>query len=187
MSGETTSRAPDPSIPPPSPVAVIVSRYNASITDALLDGARRVWVENGGEADALAIVDAPGSFELPVLALAAATARTGCLPHPRVAGIVALGCLIRGQTMHDRHIARAVAHGLVSVSLKTDVPVTFGVLTVDTPEQAQDRAGGSRRNKGADAMHALLETMRSIRTLGDGTLLRSYANRRRHLQAGGGR
>jgi len=166
---------------------VIVSRYNRPITDLLLDGATRVWAENGGNADALAIVDAPGSFELPVLALAAATARTGYLPHPRVAGIVALGCLIRGQTMHDRHIARAVAHGLVSVGLKTGVPVTFGVLTVDTPEQAQDRAGGSRGNKGADAMLALLEMMRSIRFLGDGTFFKSYTNRNLHSPAGGGR
>src|SRR5262249_32772369 len=74
-------------------------------------------------------------------------------------------CLIRGETTHDRVIADAVAHGLVQVTIATGIPVTFGVLTVDTPEQAQARAGGSGGNKGADAMTALLETIAAMKKL----------------------
>ncbi len=106
----------------------------------------------------LEVIPAPGSFELPALALAAANAG-------RFDGIVALGCLIKGETIHDRVIADAVAHGLVQVNIATGVPVTFGVLTVDTPEQAQARAGGDEGNKGADAMTALLETIAAIAAL----------------------
>jgi len=138
-------------------VAIVVSRYNASITDRLLDGARNTVAVQCPGCD-LEVIPAPGAFELPALALAAAS--TG-----RFDGIVALGCLIRGETTHDRVIADAVAHGLVQVNIATGVPVTFGVLTVDTPEQAQARAGGEQGNKGADAMTALLETIAAIAAL----------------------
>jgi 6,7-dimethyl-8-ribityllumazine synthase len=134
------------------PVAIAVSRFNSSITDRLLEGAMGVYAARGGELSAVAVLDAPGSFELPAIALAAAKAG-------RFAGVVALGCLIRGQTRHDRYIAQAVANGLVSVTIATGLPVTFGVLTVETAEQARDRAGGARGNKGADAMAALLDTL----------------------------
>lgn len=138
-------------------IAIVVSRYNASITDKLLEGARNTLrVQSPGSK--LEVVPAPGAFELPALALAAA--QTG-----RFQGIVALGCLIRGETTHDRVIADAVAHGLVQVTIATGIPVTFGVLTVDTPEQAQARAGGSGGNKGADAMTALLETLAASNAL----------------------
>ena len=139
-------------------LAVIVSRYNASVTDRLLAGARDVYAESGGNPLALRIIAAPGSYELPALALAAA--RTG-----KFRGVLALGCLIKGETSHDRYIAEAVAHGLMNVSLMTGVPAAFGVLTVDTPEQAEDRAGGSHGNKGAEGMAALLDTVREIDAL----------------------
>lgn len=138
-------------------VAVVVSRYNASITDRLLDGARNTFAVQCPGCE-LEVIPAPGSFELPALALAAANT-------DRFDGVVALGCLIRGETSHDRVIADAVAHGLVQVNIATGVPVTFGVLTVDTPEQAQARAGGDQGNKGADAMTALLETIAAIAAL----------------------
>jgi 6,7-dimethyl-8-ribityllumazine synthase len=138
-------------------IAVVVSRYNASITDKLLQGAlNTLRVQSPGSKHE--VIQAPGAFELPALALAAA--QTG-----RFQGIAALGCLIRGETTHDRVIADAVAHGLVQVTIATGVPVTFGVLTVDTPEQAQARAGGDQGNKGADAMSALLETIASMKKL----------------------
>lgn len=139
-------------------LAVVVGRYNASVTDRLLAGAREVYAESGGDPATLRIIAAPGSYELPALALAAA--RTG-----KFRGVVALGCLIKGETSHDRYIAEAVAHGLMSVSLSTGIPVAFGVLTVDTPEQAEDRAGGSHGNKGAEAMAALLDTVQAIDAL----------------------
>lgn len=137
------------------PVAVVVSRYNPSVTDALLEGALTEYARRGGNPDAVEVVQAPGSFELPVLALAAA--RTG-----RVRAVVALGCLIRGQTRHDRYIAQAVARGLTGVSLRTGLPVTFGVLTVEKPSQARERAGGAKGNKGADAMAAALDAVGAI-------------------------
>lgn len=146
---------PDSPANPASPlpaVAIAVSRYNASITDRLLDGALEAYSARGGDPAAIAILDAPGAYELPAISLAAAMSG-------RFAGVVALGCLIRGQTRHDRYIAQAVANGLVSVTIATGIPVTFGVLTVESPKQARERAGGDRGNKGADAMSALLDTL----------------------------
>lgn len=147
---DSPETAATPSTPPR--VVVIVSRYNGSVTGALLEGARSEYRSRGGEDAALDVFEAPGAYELPVLALAAA--ETG-----RYRGVVALGCLIKGDTRHDRYIADAVAHGLVQVSLQTGVPVAFGVLTVNTPKQARERAGGDHGNKGAEAMAAVLESI----------------------------
>lgn len=137
---------------PLPPVAIVVAQYNASVTNRLRDGALSAYAEAGGDASAVAVVEAPGSFELP--ALAGVLARSG-----RFAGVVALGCIIYGETSHGEHIAGAVARGLVDVTLQTGVPVTFGVLTVDTAGQAHARAGGQQGNKGVEAMQALLETL----------------------------
>jgi 6,7-dimethyl-8-ribityllumazine synthase len=136
-------------------VAIIVSRYNASITDALVEGARAEYAARSDGSESPAVYDAPGTYELPALALAAA--ETG-----RYRGIVALGCLIRGETRHDRYIAESVAHGLMQVSLQTGVPVAFGVLTVESPKQARARAGGEKGNKGREAMAAVLDTLASM-------------------------
>jgi 6,7-dimethyl-8-ribityllumazine synthase len=137
---------------PVPPVAIVVSQYNASVTNRLRDGALGAYAEAGGDASSVAVVEAPGAFELP--ALAAALAKTG-----RYSGVVALGCIIYGETSHGEHIAGAVARGLVDITLQSGVPVTFGVLTVDTAGQAHARAGGRQGNKGTEAMHALLETL----------------------------
>lgn len=136
-------------------VAIIASRYNASITDALRAGAVRAYAARGGRRADLEIVPAPGSFELVPLAHAAAL--TG-----RFAGVLALGCIIKGETSHDRHLATAVANGLVNVAIAVGIPVSFGVLTVDSAEQARDRAGGAKGNKGEEAMGALLDTLSTL-------------------------
>lgn len=131
-------------------IAVVVSRYNATVTDRLLAGAIAEARRRGG-----CIVDvwhAPGSFEIPTLADQA-------LATGHYAGVVTLGCIIRGETTHDQHIAGAVAQGVVQVSLKHGRPVTLGVLTVNTPEQAAERAGGVHGNKGENAMGALLDAL----------------------------
>jgi 6,7-dimethyl-8-ribityllumazine synthase len=146
-----------PSAPLPA-VAIAISRYNATITDRLLEGAIAAYQARGGDPASLAILDAPGSFELPALALSAA--RTG-----RFAGIVALGCLIHGDTRHDRYIAQAAATGLVNITIATGIPITFGILTCETAKQAAQRAGGSKGNKGHDAMTALLDTINSVLSL----------------------
>jgi 6,7-dimethyl-8-ribityllumazine synthase len=156
----------------PPPVAIVVSRYNASITGPMEAGAIGEYQRRGGAAAGVEVVEAPGSFELPALALAAA--RTG-----RFRGVVALGCIIKGETSHDRFIAHAVASGLVSVTISSGLPVGFGVLTVDTVGQARARAGGAMGNKGAEAMAAVLDTIREIGRLNEKPALRSGAARPR--------
>lgn len=136
----------------------MVSRYNRWITDRLEEGARQEHARLAGGAGALAILEAPGSFELPVIALAAA--RSG-----RFDAVVCLGCIIKGETTHDRHIAAAVAQGIAQVSIETGIPVAFGVLTVESAEQAEARAGGAMGNKGAEAMAAALATAHVIASL----------------------
>lgn len=139
------------------PIAVVVSRYNPSITAALLDGARQECARRGaGEPEEIQV---PGSFELVAGCMRAALSG-------RFGGVVALGCLIKGDTIHDRVIADAVASGLVQVTLLTGIPVGFGLLTVDTPRQARARAGGAKGNKGAEATAAVLDTIESLRSLG---------------------
>ena len=114
------------------------------------------------------VISAPGSFELPALAVAAA--RTG-----EFAGVLALGCIIKGETSHDQYLAQAVAMGLVQATIATNVPVSFGVLTVDSLEQARARAGGKHGNKGQEGMDALLDTIEQVRALDRGWRSGSHA------------
>ena len=139
----------------PPMVCVIVSRYNGSVTSRLLEGAERVFRERFGPDAPLGVVEAPGAFEL--ASLSAAVSHTEFYD-----GIVALGCVIRGETDHDRYISHAVADALANLPGQTGVPVAFGVITANTPEQAEARAGGDKGNKGAEAMHALLDTIDGI-------------------------
>lgn len=143
------------------PIAIVVAQYNASVTSRLRDAALEAYAEAGGDPASVTIIEAPGSFELPALAYAAASSG-------RFAGIVALGCIIQGETSHNRYIAEAVANGLIQVTLKTGVPATFGVLTVESAGQAYARAGGRDGNKGAEAMRAALEAAAAIETLAAG-------------------
>jgi 6,7-dimethyl-8-ribityllumazine synthase len=130
-------------------VAILVSRYNEVITARLLDGALACCAEAGVSREAIDVVWVPGAFELPVAAAAAAeTGRYGCL--------VALGAVVRGDTPHFEYVAGEAARGLGAVALQHCVPVGFGVLTVDTMQQAADRAGGSAGNKGHEAAAAAL-------------------------------
>ncbi len=142
----------------PGASAIVVSRYNDSITSVMLDGAIQAYLGAGGDEDQLAILEAPGAYEL--IAVANAAASSGIY-----ASVVCLGCVIRGETSHDQHIANAVAVGLGEISIKTNVPVAFGVLTTNTIEQARERAGGSVGNKGAEAMNAVLAASGAIRVI----------------------
>jgi 6,7-dimethyl-8-ribityllumazine synthase len=142
------------------PVAVVVSRYNATVTDPLLSGAVRAYQRAGGAVHDLYIAEAPGAFEL--VALSSVAARSGSF-----AGVLALGCIIKGETRHDEVLGDAVTQGLANLSLVTGVPVGLGVLTVKTPAQARDRAGGKHGNKGAEAMEALLLTIAQAAMLAD--------------------
>jgi len=162
MSTSAQSSLPDAGAVAPPPIAVVVSRYNASITDRLLEGAVEAYGRAGGRSEAVTVIEAPGAFELTVLARAAAA-------NPRFAGVVALGCIIQGQTRHDRYLAQAVAHGLTQVAIASGKPVAFGVLTVDTPKQARARAGGAHGNKGFDATIATLRVLAEIQRMNDPT------------------
>ena len=132
-------------------VAIVVSRFNELITARLLDGARSALHAAGVPDTAVDVVWVPGAFELPVAAeAAAATGRYACL--------VALGAVIRGDTPHFEYVAGEAARGLGEVALRHALPVAFGVLTVDTLEQAAARAGGAAGNKGYEVAESALAT-----------------------------
>jgi 6,7-dimethyl-8-ribityllumazine synthase len=154
-------RTPDPHVPLAgaggSRFALIVSRFNEGITSRLAAGARAALAEAGASDDHVTLVSVPGAFELPQAARIAAG--TG-----RFEAIVCLGCVIRGETPHFEYICDAVAHGLMEASAATGVPMAFGVLTTDTWEQADARAGGGRDNKGFEAAAAAIEMATIFRT-----------------------
>jgi 6,7-dimethyl-8-ribityllumazine synthase len=126
-------------------VAVVVSRFNGEITSRLLDSALAELEQAGVGKDTITVVPVPGAFELPLAAMAfAKTRRYGC--------VVALGCVIRGETPHFDYVAGEAASGLQLAALETGVPVSFGVLTCETIEQAEARV-----DKGAEAVRSALE------------------------------
>ncbi len=130
--------------------AIIVSRFNEEITGGLLAGAREALAEAGVEGDGVAVFEVPGAFEIPLAAKYAAESG-------QFAGVICLGCLIKGDTMHFEYIADATAHGIMRVGLETRVPVAFGVLTTLTDAQAEQRAAPGPENKGREAALAALE------------------------------
>lgn len=130
-------------------VAILASRYNEAVTLRLLTGAREACRDAGVADELVDVLWAPGAFELPAIAAAAAaTGRYTCL--------IALGAVIRGDTPHFEYVAGEAARGLGEVAVRHAIPVAFGVLTVDTLQQAVDRAGGSAGNKGREAAEAAL-------------------------------
>lgn len=130
--------------------AIVVSRYNESITGKLLDGAVKALVEHGVADGAIDVAWVPGAFEIPLAAERMATSG-------QYVAVICLGAVIRGETTHDQHINRAVSLGILESSLRSGVPVIFGVLTCDTVEQAIHRAGGNVGNKGVEAAEAALQ------------------------------
>lgn len=137
-------------------IGIVVSRWNEFITRPLLEGALDALRRHGGTEDAVTVVWVPGSFEIPVAIQA--LAKSG-----KFDGLVALGCIIRGATSHYDHIASAVTSGLSSVALETGLPVSFGVITVESIEQAIERAGSKAGNKGAEAALVAVEMAQVLR------------------------
>jgi 6,7-dimethyl-8-ribityllumazine synthase len=135
---------------PESRYAIIASRWNPRIVDALVDGAQRVLVDHGVADDAIDVVRVPGAWEIP--AVAAKLAHSG-----RHAAILALGCVVRGDTRHYEHVADGCAQGLMQVAVTHRVPVLNGVLAVERHADAEARAGGPHGNKGEDVALAALE------------------------------
>jgi 6,7-dimethyl-8-ribityllumazine synthase len=139
-------------------IAVAVSRFNEHVTQRLLQGALAALRTSGIAEESVDVAWAPGAYDLPVVAQA--LARSG-----RYDAIVCLGCVIRGETTHDRFVALGAATGLVQVSLQSSLPVTLGVLTTQTLEQAEARSGGAHGNKGEDAALAAVELANVVRQI----------------------
>jgi 6,7-dimethyl-8-ribityllumazine synthase len=133
--------------------AVLVARFNAIVTEPLLDGAVDALLRAGAKAEDVTVYRTPGSYELPMVA-------DKVLAAGGVDAVVALGCLIRGETIHFDLIAAEAAKGLAGASAAYKKPVAFGVLTTDTLEQAINRAGAKAGNKGAEAAMAAIEQAR---------------------------
>ena len=131
-------------------VAIVAARFNDFIVASLLKGAIEAWEARGGTAQDLLVARVPGAFELPIAVKRLAASG-------RYHAVVALGCVIRGDTPHFEYVAGECARGLQLASLETGVPVAFGVLTVNTVEQALERAATGGDNKGAEAMLTALE------------------------------
>lgn len=138
--------------------ALLVTRWNARITELLLDGAEDCLERHGAGRELRTVIRVPGSWELPLVASRAAA--TG-----RFDAIIALGALVRGETPHFDVLAAECSKGLAAVSLQHGIPVSFGVITADTPEQAEERAGGKAGNKGWDAALAAVEMVGLLRRL----------------------
>lgn len=138
--------------------AVLASRFNEFVVDALMRGAVDTLRRLGATDKQVEVVRVPGAYDMPVVARKLALSR-------RYDAIIALGAVIRGQTPHFDLVARECASGLARVSQETGVPVAFGVLTTETTEQAIDRAGGKAGNKGADAAAAAIELVNLLRRL----------------------
>ena len=131
-------------------VAIVVSRFNQMIGESLLEGARSTLIEKGVAAPDILVARVPGAYELPVAAKV--IARGG-----EYDAVICLGAVVRGETPHFDYVAGEAARGLTEVSLDTERPILFGVLTTDTMQQAVDRAGGRHGNKGEDTALGALE------------------------------
>ncbi len=143
---------------PDGRLAVVVARYNESITTKLLSGALDALREHEVPDEMIDVAWVPGAFEIPLVAQRLADGA-------KHAAVICLGAVIRGETTHDRHINRAVSLELAAIGVRTGVPVLFGVLTCDTLEQAIHRSGGNVGNKGSECALAALEMVSLLKKL----------------------
>jgi 6,7-dimethyl-8-ribityllumazine synthase len=130
--------------------AIVASRFNALVVEPLIAGAVDAIVRSGGNADAITIVRCPGAWELPQVV-------RKVLERGGIDAVVALGAVIRGATPHFDYVAGEAAKGIAQAAASSDIPVSFGVLTTDTIEQALERAGSKAGNKGFDAAMCAIE------------------------------
>ena len=139
-------------------LAVVVSRYNENITRGLLEGALRTFRKHGISSGLKDTVWVPGAFEIPLAAQTLARTR-------KYAAVIALGCVLKGETSHHHYISKSVAQALMDIGLETNVPVAFGVLTPNSMKQAKARSGKGSGNKGEEAAEAAIEMARSLQRL----------------------
>ncbi len=140
-------------------IGIVLSRFNQFISERLLEGALDALYRLGAKKDDISIFKVPGSFEIPLVVKKIALAK-------KVDGIIALGTLIRGDTPHFDFLGAEVTKGLAQISMEDGVPISYGVLTVDTIEQGIERAGSKSGNKGTDSAFALIETLNLLRESG---------------------
>ena len=137
---------------------IVLSRFNSFIGEKLLDGALDAIKRHGGDEKSITVVRVPGAFEIPLAA-------------KRLAGkkgmdaVICLGAVIRGDTLHFDYVAAEVSKGIASVTLETEIPVTFGVVTTDNLEQAIERAGSKSGNKGFDAAMSAIEMANLVKSI----------------------
>ncbi len=139
--------------------AIVVSRFNSLITERLLEGALDCILRHNGSQENIDIVRVPGSFEIPLVAKK--LAKSG-----KYDAVICLGAVIRGDTPHFDYVANEVTKGIAQVSLETEVPISYGILTTDTIEQAIERAGTKMGNKGFDAALTAIEMVNVIKQIG---------------------
>jgi len=125
-------------------IHIAVSEWNKEITSKLLSGAKETLLALDLAEDDIEVIHVPGSFELPAAAKM-------LLKHKATDAVICLGCVIKGETQHDEYINSAIANGITQLSVLSDKPIIFGVLTVNDQAQAEDRAGGKHGNKGVEA------------------------------------
>jgi 6,7-dimethyl-8-ribityllumazine synthase len=138
--------------------AVVVSRFNPDVTGGLLNGALDVFEEHGAPVAPKDIIDAPGAFELPLIAQTLARTKL-------YEGVVCLGCVIKGDTAHFEFISLGASLGLMAAGLATQTPITFGVLTTYTDEQALVRSRDDAENKGREAAQACFATSQTVKQI----------------------
>ena len=141
-------------------IAIVVSRYNESITAKLLAGAQKTLLAAGVRESDIDVAWVPGAWEIPLIANLFAE-------KSRYSAVICLGAVIRGETTHDEHINRQVSLGLGEIALRTGIPIPFGVLTCNSVEQAIHRSGGSHGNKGEECAQAALEMANLLRLLAE--------------------
>ncbi|MBW2513776.1 MAG: 6,7-dimethyl-8-ribityllumazine synthase [Deltaproteobacteria bacterium] len=139
--------------------AVVVSRFNDFITERLVGGAVDALVRCGGKEDDIDVVKVPGAFEIPLIAKKMAQKKT-------YDAVICLGAVIRGATPHFDYVSAEVSKGIAVVSIESEIPVIFGIITTDTLEQAIERAGTKAGNKGFSAAMAAVEMANLLETIG---------------------
>jgi len=137
-------------------IAIVVSKFNEFVSDRLLEGALDALNKLGADEKDISIYKVPGAFEIPIITKRIALKR-------KADGILCLGALIRGDTPHFDFLSAEVTKGLAQIAMEGDVPVSFGILTVDTIEQGIERAGTKAGNKGYDSAFSLVETVNLIK------------------------
>lgn len=137
---------------------IVVGRFNSFVTERLLEGAVDCIVRHGGEKENIDVYKVPGSFEIPLIAKK--LAKSG-----KYDAVICLGAVIRGSTPHFDYVANEVTKGIAQVSLETEVPIAYGILTTDTIEQAIERAGTKMGNKGFDAALTAIEMANIIKSI----------------------